>query len=162
MQASADSDKGEILDATGEIGDPLRRKREDFSAAHVPYLKNFVTSSADASNPIHLSAKAVWCFEPVDLTHCCEIRFNSPLRLKHVPSGKYLSVDSFSPGAIRRNVSDASVENDNMSKMGMLYDTSLVFKGDPDIEDGRIGSMSSLVFYLVPTDVTSDTLKVWS
>mmetsp|Transcript_2615 Transcript_2615/g.3205 ORF Transcript_2615/g.3205 Transcript_2615/m.3205 type:complete len:705 (+) Transcript_2615:139-2253(+) len=121
MQASADSDKGEILDAAGTSDDPLRVWREDHTPAHVPYLKNFsnnvgaagsgARSSTDALLDIRmLSAKAIWCFENVDFTTCTEISFNQPLRIKHVPSGKFLSVDSSMINAFHNHRSSSFID----------------------------------------------------
>jgi hypothetical protein len=146
VQASSDPDKGEVLDATGDLGDPLSRDRLKGLPAHIPYLKQFV-SSADASNPIHLSAKAVWCFEGLDRTRCTEVKWESPLRIRHVPTGKFLSVISNSPAILSEPTE------------GVYYDSALVFDVDLDAEEGELGSASSMVFNLVATDVTSDTLK---
>jgi hypothetical protein len=150
VQASSNPDKGEILDSLGTKEDPLRVCREGGVPAHIAYMKPFVSSFL-ASDRTHTCAKAVWCFESVDPTHCHEIRWDTPLRLRHVPSGKYLSVITSKPATLREPRDPAAV----------YYDAALVFlDGSLKTDDGSIGSPSSLLFYVAPTDVTSDTLKV--
>jgi hypothetical protein len=151
MQASSDPDKGEVLDATGDEGDPLRLSRRGGIPAHVPYLKTIVYA-ADCNNPKNHSAKGVWCFESLDRATCSEVRWRTmPVRIRHVPSGKYLSVDSLHPAL--NLVKDTS---------GTLYDAALVWDTDALIEDGAFASASSMIFYLSPTDVSGDTVRVRS
>ena len=64
--------QGEVLDATGQPGDPLRSRRRGGLPAHVPYLKA-LPPGADTGNPIHLSAKGCWAFELPDRGSCAEV-----------------------------------------------------------------------------------------
>jgi hypothetical protein len=184
MQASANPDKGQVLDALGTTEDPLEATRRGGLPAHVPYFKG-LTSTADSSNPINLSAKAVWCFEPLDRTICVPVGWRTmPLRIRHVPSGKYLSVDSSRPtpvppvgveragGAMAAGTAAAAAGSGSLlskasSSMGssrgeapLYYDTALVADADLSKSEGVFGSPSSLVFFLSPTDaVTTTTLR---
>jgi hypothetical protein len=201
--ASGDADKGQVLDAKH----PSKRTRtrtivgSDTSniisgggvlpvPAHIPYLKNV---SGEVSNPANFSAKAVWRFESLDRTSSSPVKWSVPLRLKHVASNKYLSVDSLNPtikmakqsmvrskssssnlsssgtdegagaGAVA-GVEDAKDESLSraVSSNAVLCNASLVFDTDDRVQEGALGSPSSLIFYLIPTDATSsDTLKVW-
>ncbi len=149
VQASSDPDKGEVLDATGDEDDPLRLSRRGGVPAHVPYLKAIVYT-ADSNNAKNHSAKGVWCFEALDRTTCSDVRWRTmPLRIRHVPSGKYLSVDSLRPA---RNLVKETA--------GTLYDAALVWDTDPLVEDGAFASASSMIFYLSPTDVSGDLVRV--
>ena len=55
--------------------------RENGEQAHIPYLKAF-------NDSFHLSVKGVWCFEAVTRNVAFPVQYNSPLRVRHVPSGK--------------------------------------------------------------------------
>jgi hypothetical protein len=96
----------------------------------------------------YLFAQAIWTFESMDPTHCHEIKFDVPLRLRHIPSGKLLSV----------NTSISAVLSE--PRDGICYDACLVHDVDKYAEEGALGSASSMLFFLTPTDVASDTLKV--
>jgi hypothetical protein len=203
VSASGDADKGEVLDARKPSKQSRTRllttnaanggtKGETTAAAdsvvpaHIPYLKNV---SGEVSNPANFSAKAVWRFENVDRTRSSTVKWHSPLRLRHVASGKYLSVDSLnptkivqqpllssrggssagssSPGGSGSGGNDAAVsgsldDEDTGDGLGNaeLYNVALVDDADVSLEEGAFGSPSSLVFHLAPTDVTGDTLKV--
>jgi hypothetical protein len=154
IQASSNPDKGQVLDALGTAEDPMEATRDYGVPAHVPYLKLF-SSTTDASSPANFSAKAVWCFEPLDRTTCVEVKWRTmPLRIRHVPSGKYLSVDS---------TKRASVRDSRMTKpeSALLFDVALVSDADPSKKEGTFGSPSSLIFHLMPTDLlgVSDSLR---
>jgi hypothetical protein len=173
VSASGDANKGEVLDA--RVPSKQLRARPLPGAVepvpgHIPYLK---IVRGEVSNPANFSAKAVWCFENVDRTTASTVKWRTPLRLRHVPSGKYLSVDSLSPTKLAKQLLSRSTsgvderkstESDEGGEENMdsavLCNASLVHDVDESAKDGAFGSPSSLIFYLVPTDVTSDTLKV--
>jgi hypothetical protein len=46
--------------------------------------------------------------------------------------------------------------DDNFSSRGVHYDVSLVFEGNVNVEEGYPGSPSSIIFYLMATDVTKN------
>ena len=185
LQASANPDKGEILDALGTSSDPLRINRLGGAPAHVPYLK-VLPGGADAGNPLNLSAKACWSFENVDRANCSVVRWKSmPLRIRHVPSGKYLSVNSISPASRVRpgrnagraaniagggvtlegargndeDVGGAGSSTQEASDGEEFFDVALVDDADPNVIPGSFGSEASFVFYIMPTDVAHDGLR---
>jgi hypothetical protein len=99
----------------------------------------------------------------VDNTRRCEIGFNSALRLKHVPSGKFLSVDSSSSTGITSEKQSIPGEHDQgvsgEEGRGVLYRAGLVFNSSSSIAEGKLGSTSSLLFYLMPVDNATDSLS---
>jgi hypothetical protein len=191
LSASGDADKGEVLDAR----DPSKQRRTrplppasvtdgrivGPIPAHVPYLKSM---TGDVSNPANFSAKAVWRFETLDRKVAATVKWRTPLRLRHVPSDKYLSVDSLNPtklskarapfvssvprspmkgasGGVSFGVRAGEEGKDGESASNAtLYNAALVSDVDESAGEGAFGSASSLIFTLVPTDVTGDTLKV--
>jgi len=66
--------------------------------AHLPYLRAMNThGKAQAPDPTDArnhSTKALWCFEPLDRGHASVLQWGASVRLKHVPSGKYLRVNT--------------------------------------------------------------------
>ena len=121
------------------------------------------------------------------------------LRLRHVPSGKYLSVDStrtavsFRPApSVGRGpavgtgsggsgsagdgppedalsplkdevggseAAAAAAEGGFGAALGRLFDCALVHDADPSAAPGALGSAASMLFHLMPTDVTGETLR---
>jgi hypothetical protein len=92
--------------------------------------------------------QAIWSFEAPDRTRCSEVKFDVPLRLRHIPSGKLLSV----------NTSISAVLSE--PRDGICFDACLVHDVDKFAEEGALGSASSMLFFLTPTDVSNDSLKV--
>ncbi len=97
LQASSNPDKGETLDALpGDVsnleenGSGARLLREGRVPAHLPYLKPLVSSNA--AHPDNRNGKSIWRFEPLDPTAADVVCFYSPLRIRHVATGKYLAI----------------------------------------------------------------------
>jgi hypothetical protein len=91
--------------------------------------------------------------------------------LRHVPSGKYLAVDSTTYSKIGSGnealgvsfYGDLDVLDEDTSAVMMeaeYYSVSLVSEGNVNVEEGKPGSPSSIIFYLVATDITKNTLQV--
>lgn len=87
FQASCDPDKGHRK----------REAREDDDLSHVPYLKKLTNllESPDPTDPEHQTPKSVWCFEPFNRTHAQLVGWDTKVRVRHVPSGRYLAVDTY-------------------------------------------------------------------
>ena len=157
VTASGDPDKGQVLDTA----DPAKRERTRCSGAapaHVPYLKHYV---GDASSPANFSAKSAWQFEAEDRSTTGSVMWMTPLRLRHVPSNKYLSVDSLRPARrlaerTATSLDDSAVDDgggysDDDADSAGLFTCALVEEVDAEAAPGALGSAESLVFYLVPT-----------
>ena len=172
MQASANSDKGCILDFADGAYEPkcelLRAKsqilhREGGAPAHIPYVK--ATPPMEGLN----SAKGVWALELLDRKTSGPVLWRSPIRLRHVASGKYLSVDSSKPATPStesfeyRNSSGRKVEPHKETESyrsnwsGTMFNAGLVPVADASIQAGKLGSAASMVFYLVPSEDVSDS-----
>ena len=100
INASADADKGEVLDALpgpgggggggadcGSSSAAQRHVRAGGVPAHIPYFKQLEHGN-DPSNPANLSAKAAWRFEPLDRSHAECVRWRTAVRIRHVGSSK--------------------------------------------------------------------------
>jgi hypothetical protein len=89
MHASCDPEKS----VRGE-------KREHGLPVHTPYLKILADRGADPdpANPMNHLSKGVWCFEPA-LTRTVKtvVSWDTPVRLRHVPSGRYLALNTSKP-----------------------------------------------------------------
>ena len=166
IQASSNPDKGEVLDSLP--GEAARFGRAHGCLPHVPYLKT-LPAGVDSINPLHLSAKGCWCFEALDPRQCIEATWRQPMRLKHIPSGKYLSVDSTRvatfPEAIREEIGGREAPSPPVEGGGeavltsTMYDAALVAGLDPDAAPGSFGSAASMEFMVTPMDKVGTTLK---
>lgn len=107
-------------------------------------------------------------------------QWNTPYRIRHAATNKYLSVESSSavaglaavPGsAVRaRHLSreEAREETREDAREGAggpvgaqaFFETSLVEDVDPAAAPGAFGSQTSMLFFLAPTDFAASTLKV--
>jgi len=69
--------------------------------AHLPYLRQVdqVTSNEepDPTDPRNHSSKAVWVFETLSRKTSDTISWSDDVRIRHVPSGRYLCVDTSRP-----------------------------------------------------------------
>lgn len=83
--ASCDPDKRKFLKSG---------RRADGSPAHLPYLKKL--DYPDPMHPSNSSAKAVWMFEEANRTTGADVLWERPVYIRHLVSGKYLSVDTSS------------------------------------------------------------------
>ena len=88
----------------------------------------------DPNNPSNQSAKDVFVFEALTRSKGQYLRFNSPLKIRHYPSGKYLAVDT---DGNTRLVDDCKVENEERDVKWDLCD------------------LSDMTFYVMSTEVTN-------
>ncbi len=74
------------IQETREMGLPL----------HIPYLKLLVDhgDGPQPYDPHNLLPKALWAFELPKRTTSGIVSWDTPLRIKHVTSGRYLAVDT--------------------------------------------------------------------
>ena len=65
-----------------------------FKHGHIPYLKAMADTGEDPdpSNPLNQSSKGVWCFENTKRSSGSVVKWDHPVRIRHMPSGKYLAV----------------------------------------------------------------------
>ena len=136
-------------------GDPDKRKflraaqREDGSEAHQPYCAKLEVP--DPNHPSNRSAKAVWTFEYIERSTGGSVKWNSPVRIKHASSGKYLSVDTMSP-FMGGSAGVSGVAS------GQVYACGLVRTANASAPAGSFGSAESLVFTIVPSDASTGSL----
>ena len=82
-----------------------------------------------------------------------------PVHICHVPSGKYLSVDSLDAGMRSPNLKSAVSQTGEPLDL-TFYNAALVPGVDPSALEGAFGSASSLVFYVLPSEeVRGETLR---
>jgi len=43
------------------------------------------------------SVKAIWCFEPIGRRYASTVKWDTPVRVRHVASGRYLAIDTTKP-----------------------------------------------------------------
>ena len=107
---------------------------------HIPYLRSF-SGSLNAQTIVegrldpNLNVKGLWCFESRMPSRGSAIGFNMAIRIKHIPSRKYLSCQT------------SSTPNSE------LFDCILVDGIDPSAGHGSFGSPHSLDFYILPQDI---------
>jgi hypothetical protein len=67
---------------------------------HIPYLRNIDHDAGDEPDPTdprnHIT-KSVWVFEALTRTSSSTIRWGEQVRIRHLPSGRYLCVDLSAP-----------------------------------------------------------------
>ena len=96
--------KGEMLDAVTRT-ERQTLVRECGCVAHLPYLQKL--KRPEPTNRSNLHTQAVWRFEPLDVLSATTVGFDTPMRIRHVASNKYLCVDSSRP-AVRTEEARAS------------------------------------------------------
>lgn len=66
---------------------------------HLPYLRllDDTGEEPDPTDPRNHTSKSIWTFEPVSRRRSSTVRWNTPVRIRHVPSGRYLAVDTKRP-----------------------------------------------------------------
>ena len=95
-----------------------------------------------------LSAKGVWMFEAEDRLQAESVQFDRPIRIRHLTSGKYLSCDT------------SRASSRGSGQLGETwFDAELVNDADPSMPSGRLGSASSMLFYL-RAEIASDDLSM--
>jgi hypothetical protein len=69
--------------------------REGGDPPHIPFLKQLLDlgETPDPTDPKNQSTKSVWSFEYVKRSQCAPIGWGLSVRVRHVPSGRYLAVD---------------------------------------------------------------------
>jgi hypothetical protein len=135
IQASSNVDKGASVDF---VEGHRKVFRTDHIPAHVPYLKKKTDGQP--------SAKGVWSFESVEKAQAGPVKWGVPLRIRHVSSGAYLSVDSLNPTFLYSPDEDMDVDTS-------LFNVALVSDVDPKAKEGSFGSAASLEFMLVTHEV---------
>ena len=126
------------VQASGSVSrDGMRTDNKTWKA--IPYLKptkggegmmTIVQGRVDAN----MSVKGLWSFENTLQSKGGCIRFDVGIRIRHIPSGKYLSCDT----------SKADADE---------FDCALVNDENPQAAPGAFGSAHSLLFYVVPEDI---------
>jgi hypothetical protein len=133
VRASCDTDKRRFVNRA--------ERRLDGSMAHQVYISR-KSKFPDPNHPANKSAKAVWAFEYIDRSKGGSIQWNGQFRLRHVGSGKYLSVDTLS--IVPRSSADEG-------SVGDAFRCGLV-RMPSSVPPGGLGSPESLVFTLQPVD----------
>lgn len=90
LNASCDADK----DRRFQLG-----RNNGREPAHVPYLKKLPDhgEEPDPSDPHNHYPKSIWCFEPQRRQVSTTVVWEQSVRVRHVPSGRYLAVDTSAP-----------------------------------------------------------------
>ena len=113
----------------------------------------------DLSLVICSQAKGVWAFEFKTRNAGGSIRWNTPLRIRHVPSGRYLAVDVTERGHVTRRGSlggnTSSTKNKEVWFQAMLVEG---FASKSIAESNRPRSEESMFFHLVANEKTSGDL----
>ena len=154
--------------------------------AHLPYLRAMNThGKAQAPDPTDArnhSTKALWCFEPLDRSQASVLQWGASVRVKHVPSGKYLCVNT-SQGPLYQVaagedwygcslVDDAAISEDELLENRFADPQSLVFRveGDGGSDGGsmplselniRIGHIRKVSTHDGNGHPTTQTLTLW-
>ena len=89
VQASCDAEKDRRNPQGREGGVPT----------HLPYLKQLpdLGEDPDPTDPKNHFPKGVWCFEPRSRGTSGTVDWDKPIRVRHVPSGRYLAVNTEAP-----------------------------------------------------------------
>jgi len=120
-----------------------------FKHGHIPYLKPISGEDPDPSNPLNQSSKGVWCFENLKRSQGSVVKWGSPVRIRHMPSGKYLAVNTEDPAYEQVNEDGAS------------WFAAFMVDDAADIEEElsettRYCAESQMIFYVVSSE-PSDT-----
>lgn len=109
-------------------------------------------SDPDPSNPSNHNAKGVWCFEPLHRSLQTVIPWNSPVRVRHMPSGLYLAVDNNKTLDINRHDSGSGGGGNEV-----WYSTYLVEDATDSYQSEYADSSSlthpeNMIFYITSAD----------
>jgi len=109
-------------------------------------------SEPDPMNPANHSAKGLWCFEPLQRTEVTTVGWSAPCRVRHVPSGKYLAVDTASPLQVGEENGDAWYGT-------QLVDDALTPATEPYSDLATLVAPARMVFHISSAEkVTTDKL----
>ena len=138
VQASGDPTKGTPSKKGSSTPPPesYRVRSDNKTPSHTPYLKS-MEENRDVSNPNNLNVKSLWAFEYPDRSKGGAVKFNMPIRIRHLASGKYLSVNTIS---LRNPSSEAC-------PCALVHDVDLTALPE------SFGSEQSMIFYVVPMDL---------
>jgi len=109
-------------------------------------------SEPDPMNPANHSAKGLWCFEPLQRTRVTTLGWSAPCRVRHLPSGKYLAVDTASPLQVGADSGDAWYGT-------QLVDDALTPETEPYSDLATLVAPARMVFHVSSAEkVTTDKL----
>jgi hypothetical protein len=117
---------------------------------HIPYLKKLIGKDGrtpDPSDPSNQNVKSLWCFEHESRAMLGPCSWEQPVRIRHVPSGKYLAINTNQP----------LFSGDIEERPETWYSTQLVDDAyDEDLMDVRdeplvLADPPSMLFYFTPT-----------
>jgi hypothetical protein len=107
---------------------------------HIPYLRNIdqnVTGEEpDPTDQRNHITKSVWVFESLTRTSCSTLSWGDPVRIRHVPSRRYLCVDTSAP-------TYAVPPNEKWYRTYLVDDPTFAHK-EEDLDDGNQFGMNCL------------------
>ena len=112
--------------------------------AHMPYLRPIYrgeNAAVDPTDPRNFSAKAVWVFENVSRLTSTVVANEEPVRIRHVPSGRYLAVDTESEPMHQPTASEAWYR-------AYLVDDACSTDSLMDHPAGSMADNESLIFFI--------------
>lgn len=135
LVASGDPEKAGS--GSGDNSTAMLLRSDGVTPAHIPYLK--AMNGKDINNVEQLSAKGLWVFENPNRSVGSSIPWtNSPVRIRHAVSGKYLSC-----------------QTSKEDRKG-YFQVALCFDIDLSAAAGDFGSEESLLFYILPMEKTEE------
>jgi hypothetical protein len=144
VQASSDAEKDRRNADIRDGGDPC----------HVPFLKKLpdLGENPDPTDPLHQVPKSVWAFEPLRRTISEVVEWDGKIRVRHVPSGRYLAVDTSAPVK-----EDIGGQQERWFRTFLVDDASR--EEDLTENDAGLGfktvALESMIFTVSAADVTS-------
>eukprot|EP00615_Pteridomonas_danica_P005853 CAMPEP_0114339576 /NCGR_PEP_ID=MMETSP0101-20121206/7817_1 /TAXON_ID=38822 ORGANISM="Pteridomonas danica, Strain PT" /NCGR_SAMPLE_ID=MMETSP0101 /ASSEMBLY_ACC=CAM_ASM_000211 /LENGTH=2941 /DNA_ID=CAMNT_0001472581 /DNA_START=113 /DNA_END=8938 /DNA_ORIENTATION=+ len=122
--------------------------RQGDTQAHIPYLRTILDSSdvADPTNPANHSAKGLWSFEPLRRTTTVPTGWETAVRVRHVPSGMYLSVELSKPNNVSANETWYNA---------ILVDDALTEETEMLSEGANLAPPESMIFHVHSADKTT-------
>ena len=161
--ASCDAEKNETSPeprplwlASGRGKDELRGPGAAVGSlpAHIPYLKTLTVPGGDedASDPTdrrNHSCKGIWVFEALHRGKSQVVHWGDAVRLRHMPSGKYLCVDS-AKGPIQRKLRSGAAAPTTFYS-GRMVDDAASGLGE-HVGDGRFADDAESLVFFVETD----------
>ena len=122
---------------------------------HIPYFRELPDSSTsttlrDEADPANHCPKQLWAFEPLTRSTCVCVRWDSPFRIRHVPSGRYLAID------LSREIS-AEISSATTGKWftACLVDDEKYYEDDAAADEigFKEADATSMIFQASATDV---------
>jgi hypothetical protein len=170
LVASCDPDKNEKKNNSKRafrIGDAESTDALMQLPAHLPYFRPLAKAQAklayvsdealDPTDPRNISSKSVWVFESLTRLSSSVVRRDTAVRIRHVPSGRYLAVDtssehyqkSESESWYRTFLVDDAFDFESLSDP-LEYMTDEEREGEFPL--GKLADAASLVFYITDCD----------